>query len=100
MAEKSRALDARKPGAVTVDLVIPVLNEAHVLENSVATVRAFLAEQQGWTTRVVVVDNGSTDGTDVVARRLAATFPDVRFLQLPLGDVRRVSVSELERAAA
>jgi glycosyltransferase involved in cell wall biosynthesis len=68
---------------VTVDVVIPVLNEAHVLEKSVATVRAFLAEQQGWITRVVIVDNGSTDGTDVVARRLAEAYPDVRLLQLP-----------------
>ncbi len=84
MAEISRAREARKPGPVTVDLVIPVLNEAHVLEKSVATVRAFLAEQPGWSSRVVVVDNGSTDGTDVVARRLAAAYPDVRFLQLPL----------------
>jgi glycosyltransferase involved in cell wall biosynthesis len=68
---------------LTVDLVIPVLNEAHVLENSVATVRAFLAEQPGWSWRVVIVDNGSTDGTDAVARRLADQHPDVRFLQLP-----------------
>ena len=68
---------------LTVDLVIPVLNEAHVLERSVATVRAFLAEQPGWAWHVVIVDNGSTDGTDAVARRLADQHPDVRFLQLP-----------------
>lgn len=65
-----------------VDLIIPVLNEAHVLAQSVGTVRAFLAGQR-WESRIVVVDNGSTDGTDRVARELAATHQDVRFLQLP-----------------
>ncbi len=68
---------------LTVDVVIPVLNEAHVLARSVATVRAFLAERVGWRWRVVIVDNGSTDGTDRVARDLAARWADVRFLQLP-----------------
>jgi len=65
-----------------VDLVIPVLNEAHVLARSVGTVRDFLARQP-WDSRVVVVDNGSTDGTDRVARELVAAHDNVRFLQLP-----------------
>ncbi|MGQ0764509.1 MAG: dolichyl-phosphate beta-glucosyltransferase [Gemmatimonadota bacterium] len=66
-----------------VDVVIPVLNEAHVLEKSVGTLRAFLAASMPCIWRVVIVDNGSVDGTDVVARKLAADIPDVRFLQLP-----------------
>jgi glycosyltransferase involved in cell wall biosynthesis len=66
-----------------VDVVIPVLNEAHVLAGSVATVRHFLAESLHCRWRVVIVDNGSTDGTDAVARELVEQFDDVRFLQLP-----------------
>jgi glycosyltransferase involved in cell wall biosynthesis len=66
-----------------VDVVIPVLNEAHVLGKSVATVRQFLSESLPCRWRVVVVDNGSTDGTDRVAKDLAAAHDDVRFLQLP-----------------
>jgi glycosyltransferase involved in cell wall biosynthesis len=66
-----------------VDVVIPVLNEAHVLEKSVGTVRAFLTAHAPWQWRVVIVDNGSTDGTDQVALRLAHAHSDVRFLQLP-----------------
>ncbi|MBI5085884.1 MAG: glycosyltransferase [Acidobacteria bacterium] len=54
----------------TLDVVIPVLNEAHVLERSVATVRAFLLSEFDYDWRIVIVDNGSTDGTDAVARRL------------------------------
>ncbi len=66
-----------------VDVVIPVLNEARVLARSVAEVRRFLTEHATWRWRVVVVDNGSTDGTDDVARALVAQYDDVRFLQLP-----------------
>ena len=66
-----------------VDVVIPVLNEAHVLARSVATVRQFLGESLPCRWRVVVVDNGSTDGTDRVAHELVAMHDDVRFLQLP-----------------
>lgn len=73
----------RKREKPVVDLVIPVLNEAHVLARSVAEVRRFLATQSQWEWRVVVVDNGSTDGTDRVAHRLTAEYDDVRFVQLP-----------------
>ena len=52
----------------SVSFVIPVLNEAHVLAQSVATIRAFLAGQP-WESCVVVVDNGSTDDSlSVIAR--------------------------------
>lgn len=60
----------------TVDIMIPVLNEAHVLEKSVATVREFCGANLPYAWRVVVVDNGSTDGTQAVAQRLKEQFPD------------------------
>ena len=67
----------------TVDIMIPVLNEAHVLEKSVATLRDFCRQNLPWSWRVVVVDNGSTDGTQDVARRLKEQFPgDVDFYHL------------------
>ena len=69
---------------VMVDVVIPVLNEAHVLARSVATVRQFLAASLPCRWRVTVVDNGSTDGTDRVALELQAAHDDVRFVQLPM----------------
>jgi glycosyltransferase involved in cell wall biosynthesis len=72
-----------KPAAnLTVDVVIPVLNEAHVLAKSVATVRAFLQQNLPHRWRVVVVDNGSTDGTDKVAEKLASAHSDVGFFHL------------------
>jgi glycosyltransferase involved in cell wall biosynthesis len=73
----------REPASqYSLDVVIPVLNEAHVLEKSVDTVRAFLAENMPCRWRVVIVDNGSKDGTDRVAASLAERHPDVAFLHL------------------
>lgn len=81
--EGSRAASRSDSANARVDVVIPVLNEAHVLERSVTTVRAFLAESLPWRWRVVIVDNGSTDGTADVARALEQRHPgEVRFLQL------------------
>ena len=62
--------------------MIPVLNEAHVLAESVRTVRHFLRQNMPYPSRVVVVDNGSTDGTDRVGHELEAQYDDVRFWQL------------------
>jgi glycosyltransferase involved in cell wall biosynthesis len=68
--------------ALTVDVVIPVLNEAHVLAKSVATVRKFLSENLPCKWRVVIVDNGSSDGTDRVAQELTQQHDDVAFVHL------------------
>jgi glycosyltransferase involved in cell wall biosynthesis len=67
-----------------LDLVIPVLNEAHVLEGSVERLRSYArgAVAAGW--RVIIVDNGSTDGTDRVARRLAERHADVGYRRLEM----------------
>src|SRR6266849_2246415 len=73
----------RTPSAVSIDVVIPVLNEAHVLARSVATVRSYLAERMAdYRWRVLIVDNGSKDGTHQVGRELAAQHSDVLFLHL------------------
>jgi len=67
---------------MTVDLVIPVYNEAHVLETSVARLAAAMADCAGFRWRIVVVDNGSTDQTESIGRRLAEQRPEVDFLHL------------------
>ncbi|HEX8069700.1 MAG TPA: dolichyl-phosphate beta-glucosyltransferase [Pyrinomonadaceae bacterium] len=75
--------DAPNDAQITVDVVIPVLNEAHVLEQSVSTVRRYLGEHLPYRWRVVIVDNGSVDGTDALARRLSEQHADVACLCLP-----------------
>jgi glycosyltransferase involved in cell wall biosynthesis len=67
---------------LTVDVVIPVLNEAHVLKKSVETLFGFLRTSLRYRWRIVIVDNGSTDGTQNVAKELTAAYPEVKFLRL------------------
>ncbi|MGH9662061.1 MAG: dolichyl-phosphate beta-glucosyltransferase [Bryobacteraceae bacterium] len=59
-----------------------MLNEAHVLESSVDTVGRFLAGKFPWSWRLLIVDNGSTDGTAEVAQRLSQSRSGVSFLNL------------------
>ena len=73
---------ARLPSDTAVDIVIPVLNEAHVLEKSVTSVRTYLQDHFTYRWRVVVIDNGSTDGTQAVAKTLSIRFSDVKFMHL------------------
>jgi len=65
----------------TLEVVIPVYNEERDLAASVARVVEHLAALP-WSFRVTIADNASTDGTAVVARRLAHTHPDVRVVHL------------------
>ena len=69
-----------------VDLVIPVYNEAHVLESSLRRLAEAMGEatkgEAAFAWRIVVVNNGSTDDTLGVAQRLAAEMSDVEVLHL------------------
>lgn len=65
-----------------VDLVVPVLNEAHELERSVERIREFLGKGFPYPWRIVVAENGSKDGTIEVARALAAKHEDVSVVEL------------------
>ena len=66
----------------TVELIIPVLNESKALEQSVHTLRDFLSRTFPYPWKVVIADNGSTDGTREIAERLAAEYEDVRSFSL------------------
>ena len=68
---------ARPSGDISVDVVIPVLNEAHVLRQSVHTLREFMSRHVPYRWRLVIAENGSTDGTAGVAIDLAQEFNDV-----------------------
>ncbi len=59
----------------TVDIVIPVLNEEHSLPRCIETLSAFLAENLPHQWRIVIADNGSTDGTLDVAAEYARKMP-------------------------
>ena len=65
-----------------LDVVIPVLNEAHVLRRSVETVLTFLKASFELDYRLVIVDNGSTDGTHEAAQELSLEHERVYTLHL------------------
>ena len=60
-----------------VELVVPVHNEAHVLQESVWRLHAYLTEHLPVSWRITIVDNASTDSTFEVAEGLAESLPDV-----------------------
>ncbi len=69
----------------SVDLVIPVYNEEHVLASSVARVLDYLSRHPEHRWRIVVADNASRDRTLEVARGLEAAHPgQVVVLHLPV----------------
>jgi glycosyltransferase involved in cell wall biosynthesis len=72
------------PGRKRVDVVIPVYNEVKVLEDSVRRTLALFDSEPGYDWRIVVADNGSTDGTGDLARRLESEDARVKALILTI----------------
>jgi putative flippase GtrA len=68
--------------AVDVEIVVPVYNEAAQLAPRIHTLRSFLDHSFPFSSLVTIVDNGSQDGTAIVASQLAATLPGVAALSL------------------
>jgi hypothetical protein len=69
----------------TLSVVMPAFNEAQILASSVVTVIDGL-QRRGVRFEVVVVENGSTDGTLDVARDIEAQHPEVRVESLGFAD--------------
>ncbi len=67
----------------SLDVIIPVYNEEHVLAASIATLEAFLTENMsGYDWTITVADNASTDRTLAVAQELAEHKPRVGYIHL------------------
>ena len=71
-----------RPGHFQVEIVVTVYNEAEGLEAGITTLRRYLDESFPFHTLVTIADNGSTDGTALVAQRLAAGLPGVQAMIL------------------
>jgi len=72
----------RSGGPLQVEVVVPVYNEATTLEAGITRLRRYLDESFPFRTVVTIADNGSTDGTALVAQRLASTLGGVQALIL------------------
>ena len=69
--------------SISLDVVIPCLNEERALPVCIRRLHAFMSEQMGrYDWGIVVADNGSTDGTLDAAEALSQEFPQVRYIRL------------------
>jgi glycosyltransferase involved in cell wall biosynthesis len=62
---------------VELSIVMPCLNEAETLETCISKARSFL-ERSGISGEIVIGDNGSTDGSQEIARRCGARVVNVQ----------------------
>ena len=60
-----------------VDIVVPVLNEEAVLDFSIRRLDDFMKNNLSYRYRIVIADNGSTDGTKEIAEKLVRQFNTV-----------------------
>jgi glycosyltransferase involved in cell wall biosynthesis len=68
------------PATVDLDIVVPVHNEAHVIDRSVRRLHAHLTGWPSW--RITIAENGSTDGTLAAAHRIASELAHVRVVRV------------------
>jgi glycosyltransferase involved in cell wall biosynthesis len=66
----------------SVEIVVPVYNEAHVLADSVGRLHAYLETSFPFPFRITVADNASTDATWRVATDLTQRLPHVHAVHL------------------
>ena len=67
----------------SLDVVLPGLNEEKDLADTVRTLSAFLSDHMdAYDWRIVIADNGSTDATPAIGRRLASEIERVSYLRL------------------
>ena len=67
---------------VTHSVIFPAFNEGHRLAATLAKVLSYVSEQH-WKAEVIVVDDGSSDGTAEIVRQFARKNPCVRLVQNP-----------------
>ncbi|MEA2279402.1 MAG: hypothetical protein QOK21_9 [Solirubrobacteraceae bacterium] len=65
-----------------VEVVVPVYDEEAALATSIHRLHGFLSTRFPFSWRIVIADNGSTDRTLAIARRLAGELSGVRVLKL------------------
>ena len=66
---------------ISISLIIPAFNEAKRLPQFLTTIRAYGAEQLSDDYEVLVVDDGSSDGSRESMERLATDWPQLKLLQ-------------------
>lgn len=84
---------------IYLSVVVPAYNEEQRIEKTVRRIAEFLA-QKPFTYEILVVIDGSTDGTADVVKRVAAEIPHLRFIDRKVNRGKGATVVEGMRAAA
>ncbi len=94
--------DRRNTTAITTlasqTVIIPAYNESFRIEQSLRTVLDYLADQP-YRSDVLLVDDGSTDDTAAVARRIMSRYPNLSVQSIPHGGKAAAVLHGLEHAS-
>src|SRR5229473_1429912 len=71
VAQRQSSPSHDAPAAVEVSIVMPCLNEVETLATCIAKAREAI-DKGGYSAEIIVADNGSSDGSQLVARELGA----------------------------
>jgi len=80
--ETSRVARPAEATPAAVDIVVPVRNEARVLEANVGRLRDYLAANFPFSWRITIADSASDDDTGPLAVELARRLPGVRVIRV------------------
>ena len=67
----------------SISVVIPAYNEQARLPSALSSILPYLCSRPWSSWEVLVIDDGSRDGTAAVAREFQAAHPGVRLLENP-----------------
>ena len=69
-----------------INLIMPIFNEAECTESNLRSLISTLGARRDYIFRIQIIENGSTDGTKEIVRKLMHEFPEVvhaLFLDFP-----------------
>jgi glycosyltransferase involved in cell wall biosynthesis len=75
-SRRVRHAETATPTAVEVSIVMPCLNEAETLADCIQKAQQAIAKS-GLAAEIIIADNGSTDGSQMIAKELGARVVDV-----------------------
>ena len=82
---------------LAISVIMPCLNEERRISRALCETTKTMSEAFGDDFEVIVVDDGSTDGTSQVVQELSSEVPEVRLLRIPVnggkGNAERLGFS-------
>ena len=79
----------------SLSIIIPAFNEEKRLPGTLAKINAYLANSSWEFSEIIVVNDGSKDGTEAVARRY---LPRIKFASQPNGGISKARNTAIEMA--